>query len=127
MFKFFSRGHDKQPRFTALESSPLRSKYFVRTAQFVLMPDGEHIHIIRAARVFTLDPFPQMVFLAATGDITVESFVRWLADQYGPTERVPLKLDREVLYNIASLLEHELIVVSDTPLTLADDVANPVS
>lgn len=63
-------------------------------------------------RVLTLDPWPQLVFLAANGQLTIAETVFALADQYSGT--IPEELDKTVISEIEKLIIYGIIEYSET-------------
>ena len=64
MFKRFF--HKKKPArtFELLHDSPIKERYFIRTAQWDWL-DHEHIAVVdpNSPRMLTMDPWPQWIFL----------------------------------------------------------------
>lgn len=112
MFNFFIK-KKPVPRFELLELSAIRDRYFVRTAPWRKL-DKQHIVVTDpyAPRLITLDPWPQIVFLAADGQLTVTEYIYQLATQY--SGEIPLLLDKTVLDEIDTLLHYKIIALADS-------------
>ncbi|WP_147323396.1 hypothetical protein [Chitinophaga silvatica] len=65
----------------------------------------------QGARVFTLDPWPQMVFLDANGRLTISAYVDYVASKY--KKEIPIDLDKTILSMIDLLLKDKLISLSE--------------
>ena len=74
-------------------------------------------------RVITMDDWPQLVFLEATGDKTISEFIFFLADQY--KDKIPEELDSTVLHQVNSLLSERIIELRDEKTNLPDDILRP--
>lgn len=112
MFDLFKKKRKQLPPFETLQSSQYRGKYFVRIAEWDWL-DREQITVNdpHGPRVFTLDAWPQHVFIAANGQITVEEYVYFVAGKY--SGEVPSILDQTVINQINTLLEYRIIKVLD--------------
>ncbi|MRG49077.1 hypothetical protein GFS24_28465 [Chitinophaga sp. SYP-B3965] len=62
--------------------------------------------------MFNLDPWPQIVFIAAKGKMTVVQYVADCASKY--TSAIPTALDETIIYELDQLLHEKLIAFSDT-------------
>jgi len=107
MFSFFKR-KPNYPSFTALQSFQKKDAYFIRVAQWYWLND-EMITIIdpHNARMLTMDPWPQLVFLAANGQMTVQEYVHYMADKYSGT--IPAELDKTILHELEKLENYRII------------------
>ena len=115
MFGFF-RQRNQMPPFPHLEGHPYRDQYFIRTAAWsVYNKEDGSIAITDPSqpRIITLDPWPQLVFLAADGQHTVRTYTLHMARQY--TGKIPPELDRTILDQIMALLDNGLIRLSPKP------------
>lgn len=112
MFNFFKKKRKQLPPFEALKLSPFRGKYFVRIAQWDWL-DKEHITVTdpHGPRMFTLDAWPQLVFIAANGQMTVTEYVHFMAGKY--SGEVPGILDQTVINQIKTLLDYRIIELRD--------------
>jgi hypothetical protein len=73
-----------------------------------------------------MDPWPQIVYLAADGRKTISEFVYYMASQYDD-EKIPTELDKTILEMIDSLLSQKLIELSDIKKDLAENIMKPRS
>jgi len=72
MFNLFKRS-SRYPPFAALRSFPGKDAYFIRVAQWHWLNDEMiTVNDPNGPRVLTMDPWPQLVFLAANGQMTVQ-------------------------------------------------------
>jgi hypothetical protein len=115
--------------FKTLETSELKNKYFYRTKQWDWL-NKEMIHVFDAAtspRMVTMDPWPQLVYLAATGDKTVAEYIHHFATLY-PKNNVPPELDKTILDTIVGLyMDNKLIDISDSAVQLDPTILHAVS
>src|SRR4051794_25727065 len=91
------------PPFDAVSSFADRQKYFVRTATW--RPFGkDHISIMdpNGPRIFTLDPWPELIFMSADGLLTIEQYIYDVADKY--SGEIPEELDKTILTEMQTLL-----------------------
>ena len=104
-----------KPAFLLLANSPFKDKYFARTCQW-RVHDKDHIAVIDKyqPRVITMDPWPQVIYLEATGYRTVSQFVDYMAKGY--TSEIPPELDQVILEEIKELVKEKLIELSDEPI-----------
>ncbi|SIO42703.1 hypothetical protein [Chitinophaga niabensis] len=117
MFNFFRKKERVLPPFESLAAYPYKDKYFYRVASWQ-GKDKENILILdpNNPRVITLDPWPQIVFLAAKGKMTVQQYIEYMASTY--TSKIPAALDDTIIYQINQLLEERLLRFSDVPVDL---------
>ena len=115
MFFKFLKKEKPVPRFELLESSGIRNRYFIRTASWRKL-DKQHVVVTdpHGPRLITLDPWPQIVFLAADGQLTVTEYIHQLATQY--SGEIPLLLDKTVLDEIDTLLNYKIIALADSKM-----------
>lgn len=73
--------------------------------------------------MITLDPWPQLIYLHATGKMTVAQYVAFMAEQY--KREVPAKLDETILYELEQLLRERLVAFAETPTALHPDHDGP--
>lgn len=127
MFGWFKK--TQFPEFTALQSSPIKDQYFYRTAHFHWM-DEQHSQVCAMppgqAKMVTMDDWPQVVFLDALGQQTVAEYTLRLARQY-PRKEITSDFDKNILYQIDQLVDIECIALSDRPVRLASEFANPTT
>lgn len=109
----FLRKKKPVPRFELLESSAIRNRYFIRTASWRNL-DKQHIVVTdpHGPRLITLDPWPQIVFLEADGQLTITEYIHQLATQY--SGEIPLLLDKTALDEIDTLLHYKIIALADS-------------
>ncbi len=83
MINHLFRKENNRPSFTYLHHSPIKEQYFIRVAQWDWL-DPEHITVLdpNSPHVITLDPWPQWIFLDATGQCMVKEYVYHWADRY---------------------------------------------
>jgi len=58
-------------------------------------------------RVLTLDPWPQYIFIAANGQMTITEYVRYMADKY--RGHIPKLLDKTIVDEVLTLLSYGII------------------
>ncbi|MFZ6053047.1 hypothetical protein [Halocola ammonii] len=114
MFDIFKRKSKELPPFNELENSELKDKFFMRLLQWDWI-DRDTIHVIdnNAPRMITMDPWPQLVYLGATGQQTITEFVYEMAGKYGKSQTIPENLDLTVLDTIDRLLNENLVRLSN--------------
>lgn len=119
MLNLFRKKERKVPTFVDLENSTIKDKYFIRLAQWDWL-NNQMIQIVdnNAPRLITLDPWPQLIFLNATGEKTIAAFVNKMVNMYGAKEKIPENLDTNILEMVATLLNEKLIALVDTAGTL---------
>lgn len=127
MFSWFRKA--SFPEFTALQSSAIKDQYFYRTAHYHWMDDQqEQICALPPgeAKIVTMDDWPQVVFLDALGQLTVAEYTLRLARHY-PRREVTSDFDKNILYQIDQLVEIGCIALSDHPVQLAPEFADPTT
>ena len=123
MFNLF-RSNKKLPPFPVLKNFPEKDFYFIRAASWMWTSESQIIAIDQhAPRVVTMDPWPQLIFLAAEGQKTIEEYVYFMAEQY--IGKVPAKLDETIITEIQTLLKERMIVLSGTKQRPAPDFDMP--
>jgi hypothetical protein len=101
------------------------SRYFRRAARFIAKGDQLFVVDRNSPRVITMDPWPQLVFLAADGEQTVQQFVDRLGASYaGGT---PAGLSAQVEGIIAQLVQEGVLETTDRPSPLPYYLAISVS
>ena len=82
MFNLFKQ-QKKYPDFDVLKDFDKKDLYFLRTAEWDWM-DKNTVIVIDPfnPRVLTLGPWPQYIFIAANGQITITEYVYYMADIY---------------------------------------------
>lgn len=112
MFGLFKK-KKQYPPFDLLSASELKNKYFIRSAEWdLLTEDSIFVFDPNSPTTFTLDQWPQLVFLAAKGQMTVQEYVYYAADKYD--SEIPQMLDKTILDQIQTLLEYKIIRLADS-------------
>ncbi len=121
--KYFRK---EMPEFNSLKAFADKDKYFYRVALWDLLTETEiHIYDPHGPRMFTLDEWPQIVFLKARGQLTVTEFVDHMASQY--KFRIPAELDETIIEQLNSLSDSILIAYADHKIDLEAKFENPLS
>jgi hypothetical protein len=114
------------PPFNTLQQSLFKDKYFIRTCPWRWLNETSiTVHDKNQPRVITLDPWPQIVFLEATGTRTISEFIFYLAAQYAG-EEIPAELDVTVLNLINTLLTEQIIELKDRKTSLPPGILKPM-
>lgn len=120
MFSLF-RKKKVFPLFNTLQHSGIRNQYFYRVASWTWLTEKQiTVTDPGQPRMFTLDPWPEKIFLEAQGKLTVTEYVNQVAGDY--KDEVPGQLDEIILKTIQMLLDVKLIQLSEVPVEL--DVAH---
>ena len=121
MFNLFKKNKNARPAFSRLQEYINRDKYFYRVAQWRWL-DSTRIAITDPAqpRIITLDPWPQQVFIAAEGKMTIRGYVDYMADKYNG--EIPEHLDTTIINQIDSLMKEGIIKLSDIAVEVPDDI-----
>jgi hypothetical protein len=125
MFSIFNkRSKFILPPFEALGKYPNKGKYFYRITSWYWL-DKDQIVIVdpHNPRLITLDPWPQLVFLNATGKMTIMQYVEYMATQY---KSAPEQLDETIIYQVDQLLKERLIALSAMPQELDPRHNDPI-
>ena len=111
MFNFFKKAK-KFPRFETLGGFAQKDSYFVRSARWHVL-DKKMISVVdpHQPRMFTMDPWPQTVFLEADGQKTVAEFIYYMAGEYSGA--VPDELDKTIINELLKLIDYKIIQFSD--------------
>jgi hypothetical protein len=114
-----------RPAFPLLAASPIKDKYFIRTCQWRWL-DEKSIYITdkNQPRVITLDTWPQVVYLEATGDKTIAEFIEQMASLY--TSTIPPELDEVILGEINTLVKEKVVELRDAPEILPTEILVPL-
>lgn len=124
MFNFFSKKSTYAPSDYFLASST-KDKYFYRLMPFSKLNDGAVVaYDPNAPRIITFDPWPQQIFLNATGLVTVHEFLNTMAGLYNG--RVPELLDRTIIDETERMVKCNYIAFSDEQVTLDDKFMFPI-
>lgn len=103
----------------------LPEKYFIRAATYDVVDGALVITDPNRPRIVTVDPFPEIIFAAATGERTVGEFVDQLREQWGP--EAPQNLSSQVEDQLRRLVDEGLVQVIDAPRKLTAYLARPTS
>jgi len=111
-------GHDER-------KSKLDNQYFVRCARYDIVEDAIVAYDFNSPRVITLNPWFEVIFMAAYGQRTVGEFIVEISSEY--TEGAPKGLATEIVGYVEEMIEEGLIRISDTTVDLPYYLASPVS
>lgn len=108
MFKLFRRGK-KYPPFTALNSYVYKDSYFVRCAPWLWVGEYAAAFAIKDDKptMITMDPWPQIIFLAANGQISVSEYIYYTASKY--TSEIPELLDAMIIEELDKLIGLKIV------------------
>ncbi len=107
MFNFFKR-KTKIPEFKALNFFEKKDFYFIRTAEWDWMDKNTIVVFDHySPRILTLDPWPQLIFIGATGQKTIWEYVFFMAGEY--ESNIPDSLDDTIINEIRTLLDYGII------------------
>lgn len=113
-------------KFEELEKSEIKEKFFYRTKSWDWFTNDAIFVVAENSPTFiTMDPWPQKIFLDATGKTTVSEYIYSLAKEY-PRNQVPEKLVQMILDTLFQLNEKEkLIEFSSIPVELKKETIHP--
>src|SRR4051794_16627742 len=99
----------RYPSFPVLQSYINKDAFFIRIASWRWL-NSKMITVTdpNAARVLTMDAWPQLVFLAANGQMTVHEYVHYMAGKYSGD--IPANLDKTVTDELTKLSENYKII-----------------
>ncbi|SFD86095.1 hypothetical protein SAMN05518672_103561 [Chitinophaga sp. CF118] len=129
MFNFF-RKRSKSDAYSleVLSTYANKDKYFVRVAHFMKLNFNQcTITVIdpHGPRMITMDPWPETIFLNATGKRTVRQYIEETAGSYNG--RVPSQLDSFIISELEKLVfEYRIIELTDVPNTLKPQFEEPI-
>lgn len=124
MFGLFKSNGKKLPEFKKLNESEIKDKYFYRIASWNwLNEDSISVLDPKSPRMITMDAWPQLVFLEANGQKTIEEFILHMAKQY---KKIPNELDEVILHQINQLFKEGLINLNDEKAKLNADFVGPI-
>jgi len=125
LFDFFSKGKVIYKPSLFFLNHDLKDKYFYRTIQFRYLDDKGSIMAMdnMSATVYTFDPWPQQIFLSATGQKTVYEFLIDMSKRY--RGQVPELLDKTIIEELEKLVNIGRIKLSDEPVKLATEILLP--
>lgn len=127
MFNFFKKKPRVFPPFNKLKQSPIKYKYFIRISQWDWLNQNMiHVFDSKSARMITMDPWPQIIFLESDGQKTISEFVHSMASNYSRKEGIPEELDDTILSTIDSLMKEGLIELIDAPKKLPYQIELPI-
>ena len=110
MYNLFKKTK-KYPPFPVLDAFDKKDHYFIRTATWdFLNAETVYVNDPYGPRVFTMDPWPQLVFLGANGVLTVTEYVHYMADKY--SGQIPSGLDKTILHELNGLLDLKIVEFS---------------
>jgi hypothetical protein len=101
-------------------------KYFHRTEVWDWL-NKDMIHVIdsKAPRVITMDPWTQKIYLAATGQRTVDSYIKDMVGSF-PRGGAPKGIEAFIAEEIRKLVEDEgIVALSENPVRLESHLAEP--
>jgi hypothetical protein len=111
MFNFFKK-KKQYPVFEALQAYNNKDSYFIRLAEWDWVNSGEIVvYDPYNPRLITLDPWPQWVFVAANGQMTIAEYVYFMADKY--TGSIPPLLDKTIIDETENLCGYRIIGLVD--------------
>jgi hypothetical protein len=126
LFDFFSGKERIYTPSLYFLNHPLKDKYFYRTMSFHYLNDEITVVAVdnKSPTVFTFDPWPQQIFLSATGNITVYDFLVQMAKRY--QGKVPEQLDKTIIEELERLVGKQIIYLSDEPVELDAKLLQPI-
>ena len=128
MLSLFRKREKEIPNFEVLQNSELRDKYFSRLSPWDWMDDKMiHVFDINTPRVITMDPWPQLIYLGANGQITVSEFIYEMASSYHRKTPIPEELDVTIITILTDLVDDKLIHITADRRNLTSDIELPKS
>lgn len=129
MFNFFRKSSKENLHsLEALASYPNKDKYFVRVARFMEIDYYQcTITVIdpHGPRMITMDPWPESIFLNATGQRTVKQYIEDTAKDY--KGNIPAKLDSYIINELENLVfNYRIIELTDVPNALEPKFEKPI-
>lgn len=129
MFNFFKKKRESDANsLKALADYTNKDKYFVRVAQFMEIDFNKcTISIIdpHGPRMITMDPWPETIFLNATGKHTVKEYIEETAKKY--KGNIPPQLDNYIISELEKLVfEYRIIELTDVPNALKPEFEKPM-
>lgn len=117
MFNFKLYHKPTLPAFPALAAYEYKDYYFCRVARWNWL-DNTHIVVKdpHAPRMITMDPWPQLLFLDASGKLTVAGYVDYMAHRY--QRNTPDKLDATIIEELEKLVQMKLLALSEQPISI---------
>jgi len=123
MFSFFKK-KSKYPAFRLLSTFYKKGFYFSRHTEWASV-DMENILVTDpdTLGVIPLKGWGRFIFIAATGEQTVEEFIYYLADQY--TDAIPDTLDQTIIYALLELEKKKLVLLTNKKQPLPKEFELP--
>jgi len=123
MFNLFKK-KSKYPAFRLLNTFYKKGYYFLRNTEWTEV-DGESILVTdpKTFDVITLSNWGRFVFMSATGEMTVEDYIYFIADQY--TEAIPDTLDHTILDELLELEKKRLVILTNKKQDLPKEFESP--
>lgn len=117
MFNFKLYHKPTLPTFSALAAYGRKDLYFCRVARWNWL-DNTRIVVKdpHAPRMITMDPWPQLIFLDALGNLTVAGYVDYMAHRY--KRNTPEKLDATIIDELEKLVQMKLVVFSEHRISI---------
>ena len=125
MFNPFKK-KKKYPPFTTLATFDKKDFYFFRVAQWDWLNNKMiYANDPHGPRVLTFDPWPQIIFLDANGQLTIAEYVFHTANKY--TNEIPGDLDKTIIDELNKLLSYKLVALNDKQKQLPREIELPLS
>ena len=129
MFNFFRKKFKSDIySLEALVDYANKDKYFVRVAHFMEFNFNQSsITVIdpHGPRMITMDPWPERIFLNATGKLTIKEYIEETAKKYRGS--VPDQLDSFIISELGKLVfEYKIIELTDIPNALKPEFEKPI-
>lgn len=126
LFDFFSKRQSVYTPSSYFLNHNLKNKYFFRKMRFYYLNDEVGIVAMddKSPRLITFDPWPQQIFLNATGKITIYDFLIEMASLYRGT--IPERLDKTIIEEVERLIKEEVIAISDEPNKIDPEYLTPI-
>ncbi len=104
----FSRNKRNYPPFEVLNNFQMKDYYFIRIAEWDWLNEKDiYVKDPHGPRMFTFDAWPQLIFIAANGQMTLSEYVYFMADKY--KNEIPILLDETIIIELQKLLEFKII------------------
>lgn len=109
-----------------LSQHSLKDKYFYRLIPFRKLDNKTAVAFDnKSPGVITFDPWPQTIFLNATGLKTIYDFIAEIAEMY--KGNVPPRLEETVIEETEKLINRGIIAVADERVALSADLLYPTT
>jgi hypothetical protein len=107
-----------------LLNHPLKDKYFYRLIPFRKLDDRTAVAFDnKSPRLITFDPWPQTIFLSATGLKTIYEFTVEMAKMYKGS--VPPGLEQTIIEETEKLVKDNVLAISDQQVFLTKELRYP--